>query len=358
MKKTLLNIALLGAIALNITGCVRTIDGNILVPTESNAKINNTTKLYYEDTNNPIIKDNIKNIVDYLNNHKVDTKKLFVSNTKEEVKKVSDFSALFYNNKPGEILDLKFSMDDSSNAIVVEKKYTSRNEAYLEYLKIVNFIREEVIAHPELKDQFGTSASFYYVNEAALNNGQLKFTTKREMARAALSDKLVKIYSNSGYQVVSDAKDADRIVYFQLTRDYYKEEIQQLKKEGKGIDFGVIESGISNQVNVMQTSMNVASNQNSSASSIGIGLGAGLIVGILTSDRNPNFIFPTFKMIDVKDNKAYLINTNALSLIAQFNPGYSDKSEEYDFRYDELNSLYGTLIKANEGKKYILTPLN
>jgi hypothetical protein len=263
--------------------------------------------LYYEDTNNPIVKDNIKNIVNYLNSNKVDSKKLYVSNTKEEVKEVSDFKVLVYN-KPGEILDLKFSMDDSSNSIVVEKKYTSRNEAYLEYFKIVNFLREEVIAHPELKDQFGTSSSFYYLNEAALDNGQLKFTTKREKARVILSNSILKAYSNSGYQFVTDAKDADKIVYFQFTRDYNKAEIEQLKKEGKGINLGVIESGIHYQVNVMQTSMNVASKQNSSASSIGIGLGAGLIVGILTRDRNPNFIFPTFKMIDVKENKFYLLS--------------------------------------------------
>jgi hypothetical protein len=264
--------------------------------------------LYYEDTNNDVIRDNIKNIVNHSNEKEMIPEYNYSSKFSEEVEDFSDFKYAYKLNSEKRALEFKVKIDENPNYILIDKTYSSRNDAYLDFLRFCNFMKYSTLTNPELKDKFGSNPGYYYINKLALNNGQLKFTTKREKARSVLSNSILKAYSNSGYQFVTDAKDADKIVYFQFTRDYNKAEIEQLKKEGKGINLGVIESGIHYQVNVMQTSMNVASKQNSSASSIGIGLGAGLIVGILTRDRNPNFIFPTFKMIDVKENKFYLLS--------------------------------------------------
>ena len=355
MKKTLLNIALFGAIAFNITGCARYIDRSIQVPSESDAKKNNATKLYYEDTNNDVIRDNIKNIVNHSNEKEMIPEYIYSSKSSEEVEELWDFKFDYKLNSEKRALDFKVKIDENPNYILIDKKYSSRNEAYLDFLRFCNFINYSTLNHPELKDKFGSNYGYYYIDKTALNNGQLRFTTKREKARAALSSSILKAYSNSGYQFVTDIKDADKIVYFQFTRDYFKNEIKQLEKEGKGITPEIAQYGMSNQVNVMQSSMSVAGKNNSSASSVGIGLGAGLIVGLLTYDPNPNFIFPTFKMIDVKENKSYLMSGIALSGISIYNSA----SREEAFRSEETNSIYYQLRKINEGDgKNYLTPLN
>lgn len=354
MKTKLMKFAMLCAIAFNLTGCgPKYLDGNIQVPSDSDAAKNNNTKLYYEDTNNAVIKEDIKNIVSFLNKDVIICRNLAVQKSTEEAKSYYDYKFIYIKNTEDKTLNLKFNVDENSNYIIVaNKKYSSRNEAYLEFFQIREYIFEQLDAQSDLKDKFNTSGKMFYIDENALDSGVLKFTTKREKARQILSEKISRAYSNSGYVMVNNPKDADKIVYFQLTRDYYKSEIEKLKNEGKNINLGVIQSGMSNQFNLMQTSMNIASLNNSSASSVGIGLAAGLIGGILSQDRDPNVIFPTFKMIDVKENKSFLINTSAMSKILIEDDHSATISSE------EQNSLYYDIKKANQGSTYLLTPLN
>lgn len=354
MLKNLVKIVALSVIAFAITGCgPKYIDGNIQVPSDSDAVKNNNTKLYYEDTNDVAIKEDIKNFVSFLNRDSISSEFIAVSKSNEEVENHNDFKYEYIKNTENKIFNLKFFVDKESNFIVVDKHYTSRNEAYLDLNQIRAFLFEQTNKNPQIREQINCSGDLVYLDERALNNGQLKFTTKREMSRKFLSEKIKKAYSNSGYKMVNNPKEADKIVYFQLTRDYKKSEIEKLKEQGKGINFGVIQSGMSNQVNLMQNSMNIASHNNSSSSSVGIALGMGLVLGLLSYDKDPNFIVPAIKVVDVKQNKSYLIDTGALTNL------YMSRNGDLSFNSNELNSLFYSLKIVNNGSgTYKLIPLN
>lgn len=350
MKTKLMKFAILCAIAFNLTGCVNTKEG-IIVPGDSYIESNKTTKLYYEDTNNVAIKEDIKNIVAFLNKEDIKAEYLAVSKSTEEAKSYIDFKSEYVKQSYNKVLDIKFSVDEKSNYIIANKKYSSRNEAYLDFRQIWQYFFEQTNKQPELREQFNSSGDMFYIDELALNNGQLKFTTKREMARNILAEKTYKAFAYSGYQIVNDPKDADKIVCFQLTRDYKKSEYKKLQEQGKGINFGVIQSGMPSRVNEIQSSMQTASHfGNSFSSSLGIGLGVGLLVGVLTADNDPNFIIPAFKITNVKENKSYLLTSSStLTQIANFN----GNSNILTFKDEELNGYFITLESHNEGKETV-----
>lgn len=355
MKTKILKLAILCAIAFNLTGCIRHIEGGVQVPTEGQAERNNNTKLYYEDTNNTAIKEDMKNIVSFLNKDVIVPDYIAISKTPEEVNSDLDFKFAYSKNNNGKSLDLKFNADGNSNYIVANKKYSSRNEAYLDFHQLWQYFFEQTNKSPELKDKLNTSGDMFFIDENALNSGILKFTTKREIVRQAISDKILRAYSNSGYIMVNNPNDADKKVYFQLTRDFKSSELEKLKKEGKNINLGVIQNGMSNQVNLMQTSMNIASLNNSSGSSVGIGLAVGVVAGILTNQNDPNLIMPSIKIDNIKENKSYLLNRDTLSRVI-----IKEKDSKFiaSMNSDEENSLFYSIRKTNLGETDILTPLN
>ena len=68
MKKTILKTAAFClVVALNLTGCHQKIEGGVQLPKSSIVEKNAETKLYYEDTNNAAIKEDLKNFVEFLN---------------------------------------------------------------------------------------------------------------------------------------------------------------------------------------------------------------------------------------------------------------------------------------------------
>lgn len=360
MIKNIIKLILVVVAAFAITGCANRVDG-IVVPGDKYIEQNSSTKLYFEDTNNAVIKEDLTNLVNFLNTSKISPDMLIVSKSTSESDNIDDFDSELVKNN-GKTIDLKFSVDINSNYIVVNKKYTSRNEAYLDIKQVWQFIKEQTVLNPDLRDKFGSNGEFYFVEEKALNDGKLMFTTKREIARNIFAEKTYKAFAHSGYKIVNNPKDADKIVYFQFTRDYTRNEIESLNKEGKDINFGVFNSGL-NQTSVAQSSMKFASKTNSSGASVGIGMGVGLAVGLvanmLTSDNNPNIIIPTFKITDVKEGKDYLLTIRAFSYLhTNFYYRAFDINRLY-FNAESTNAYFADLRSHNSGNKYFKgTPLN
>ncbi len=358
MKKTILKTAAFCiAVGLNFTGCIQYIDGNVQIPDSSIVEKNASTKLYYEDTNNAAIKEDLKNLAAHLNNNEIKPNLYPINSTRSDddhdIVTLDDIKVNFENNT-SKILKLNFSLDEKSNYIVANKKYSSKNEIYLDFNVICQYIFEITKNNSDLKDKFGGSWMLY-LDATALNNGTLKFTTKREITRDSISEKTNLAFKNSGYQIVNNPKDADKIIYFQLTRDYQESEIKQLQKDGKNINYGVIGVDLQDQTNKMETGMKLASGSTSSGTAVGVGAGIGLVFAILDAGTDHNIILPTFKITDVKDNKSYLYVPATFSHVHTNKPiGSSRKSyfsnEQQYFAYVRMLNEEKNYYKRNQIK--------
>ena len=261
----------------------------------------------------------------------------------------------FEKNSINKILNIKFSLDKSSNYIIADKKYTTKNEIYLDFMVIVQFLYESTRNNSELKDKIGVSW-FIYLDAAALNDGILKITTKREASRKALAEYTEIAFKQAGYEVVDTPEKADKIIYFQFTRDYQESEIKKLQKEGKNINFGVVHAELANQSNIIETGMNLgAMSSGSSGTGVGIGIGIGLVFALIDAGIDHNIILPTFKITDVHDNKSYLYIPCTFAHLYTNIPFGSDRKAYYSNRKE----YYDDLRRINEGNKsYKKIPLN
>lgn len=360
MKKLIFKTATFLAIVLNFTGCIQYVDGVVQIPDSSIVEKNGATKLYYEDINNTAIREDLSNLSTFLNNNEIKPNKWVTSKTNDEVDESDDLKVIFSNNTTNNVVNTKFKLDENSNYLVSNKKYSSRNEAYLDFFNTWQYLNEQTKNNSDLKDKFGTSAhinlifnSFYkdvlYVDELALNNGILKFTTKRELSRELLQARTEIAFKKSGYQLVSNPNEADKIIYFQLTRDYLESEIKQLKKEGKNLNLGVVNAGMENQTNKIETGMKLASSSSSSSTSAGIGLGTGLIFAAINLLDDKDIIVPTFKITDLKDNKSYLYIPTAFDHLYV---EYSSNNTKQKLYYAPEVYYYAMVRNINEDGKY------
>lgn len=366
MKKLIFKTAIFLAIVLNFTGCIQYVDGVVQIPDNSTIEKNKSTKLYYEDTNKIAIREDLSNLTSFLNSNQIKPSKLVLSENTTEVKKSDDLKVKFVDNS-NQIINTKFELETNSNYIVSSKKYTSRNEAYLDFFNVWQFISEKTKNNTALKDKFGTSANIlisyntfynevFYIDELALNNGVLRFTTKRELSRDRLQERTELAFKKSGYTFVNNPSEADKIIYFQLTRDYQESEIKQLQKEGKNLDLGVINAGVASQTNKMESGMRLASSSNSSGTSVGAGLGIGLVFAILDAGSDHNIVLPTFKITDVKEGKSYLYIPKSFAHL-YVDTTSTSKYKEY-FNGDTENYYYAMLRIMNEdGSNYKKNPI-
>lgn len=366
MKKTFLKALVLIALSLNLTGCIQYVDGVVQIPDNSTVERNKSTKLYYEDTNKIAIREDLTNLTVFLNSNQIKPSKLVISENTTEVKKSDDLKVKFVDNN-NQIINTKFELEKNSNYIVSTKKYTSRNEAYLDFFNVWEYLFEKTKNNTELKDKFGTSSNIFisyntfysevfYIDELALNNGVLRFTTKRELSRDRLQERTELAFRKGGYTFVSNPSEADKIIYFQLTRDYQESEIKQLQKEGKNLNFGVIGAGLDNQSNKMETGMKLASSSNSSGASVGAGLGLGLVFALIDAGSDHNVVLPTFKITDVKENKSYLYVPVSFAHL-YVDTTSTSKYKEY-FKFDTENNYFAMLRIMNEdGSNYKRNPI-
>ncbi len=317
MKKFIYNAIILIAIALSTTGCVQTLDGGVEIPGSSKVEENKSVKLYYKDNNKEAVEKDLKNIADFINNTEIKPRYWY------DAKNVSDAS--FYDrfdyvggaNTENKVLNIKLTLesDEKTIGLVANKKYTSRNEAYQDFYNIKQTLFEKIsdnrknapsiVGDSDFADKIGTTWEIY-PDEYALDKGILKIYTKKELLRQVYSKRTETAFKKAGYTVVENPSDADKIVVFEFSRDYYQSEIKKLQKEGKNLNFGVLNTS-TNQINKMETAMNFSSmSGNSSGTAAGVGIGAGILFSIIDMFNDKNIAIPTFKISYVKDNKSYL----------------------------------------------------
>ena len=117
--------------------------------------------------------------------------------------------------------------------------------------------------------------------------------------------------------MVDGPEKADKEIYFDLSRDYFTKELNDLKKENKGIKFTSLESDSNfntsdnknynngSHIVVGQSAMSAASNSNSDLTSAAIGLGVSAIFSIFgnsSSKKEKSGSFVSLRVID-KINK-------------------------------------------------------
>ncbi len=117
--------------------------------------------------------------------------------------------------------------------------------------------------------------------------------------------------------MVDSPEKADKEIYFDLSRDYFTKELNDLKKENKGIKFTSLESDSNfntsdnknynngSHIVVGQSAMSAASNSNSDLTSAAIGLGVSAIFSIFgnsSSKKEESGSFASLRVID-KINK-------------------------------------------------------
>lgn len=311
MKKVYLKIITICLVAtLNFTGCIQVIEGGVQIPDSSIVEKNVATKLYYEDTNNSAIKEDLKNFVNFLNKQDEMKTKFIPSEVKspDDIRHtiigIDTIDFKFIKNENNKILKLKFSIDNNSNFIIVDKKYSSSDEVCADFLTLVQFISENVKGKTDLLDQIGSS-DIMYLDAKAMREGILKFTSKREVIRMLIADYTKNAFTKAGYTIVNTSSEADISIYFQITRDYYQSELKRLKNEGKTPKFGVVTASLSNQTNTIDMGMRLASPLNSSGASVGIGLAVGFVFAILDAGLDKNLVIPTFKITKEKEGKSY-----------------------------------------------------
>ena len=317
MKKFIYNAIILIAIALSTTGCVQTLDGGVEIPGNSKVEENKSVKLYYKDNNKEAVEKDLKNIADFINNTEIKPRYWYAAKNVSDASFYDRFDYVGGANTENKVLNIKLTLesDEKTIGLVANKKYTSRNEAYQDFHNIRQIIFEKIsdnrknapsiVGDSDFADKIGTTWSIY-PDEYALDKGILKIYTKKELIRQAYSVRTETAFKKAGYTLVENPSDADKVIIFEISRDYYQSEIKKLQKEGKNLNFGVLNTS-TNQVNKMETAMNFSSmSGNSSGSAAGVGIGAGILFSIIDMFNDKNISLPTFKITYPKENKSYL----------------------------------------------------
>lgn len=356
MRKTILRTATFClVVGLSFTGCSQKIEGGVQLPKSSIVKKNAETKLYYEDTNSAVIKEDLKNFAEFLNKQDeiktnfIPSKVEAPDNLKHTIIGMDRIDFKFIKNNDNKSLKLKFLVDNNTNSIVVDKKYVSANEVCSDYLTLVEFLYENIKNKSDLLDKIGAS-NIIYLDAKAMRQGILKFTSKKEVTRMIIADYTKNAFTKAGYTIVNTPSEADISIYFQITRDYNESELKKLKSEGKTPNFGVINAGLSNQIDKMNIGMNLASTSNSSGTSAAVGLGVGLVFAIFDAGSDKNLIIPTIKIVKEKEGKSYfyipLTFTHVYTNVTLGGDGLPYISDT------EKNPYFYYLRKITEGDEY------
>ncbi len=223
-----------------------------------------------------------------------------------------------------------------------EVKIPTTNNSSKEYLKInsatkvyyKDLVRENVIkANERLVEELNKEeiipSKWHSVKnpEKTTSYFDARFTTKENTSKQSAT-KYTYLYNSvqnnirltielGGWQMVDSPEKADKEIYFDLSRDYFTKELNDLKKENKGIKFTSLESDSNfntsdnknynngSHIVVGQSAMSAASNSNSDLTSAAIGLGVSAIFSIFgnsSSKKEESGSFASLRVID-KINK-------------------------------------------------------
>ncbi|WP_418181238.1 hypothetical protein ACNSOL_12075 (plasmid) [Aliarcobacter lanthieri] len=336
MKKIIIQSAFFAGLIMFVSGCAvvnytaealnpkigtTEVDG-VYIPREAVLEQNKNTKVYYKDVNSEIVKDDLKNIVTYLNNNQTFVPKVWceVENPESTIKDMKPKCTK--NTSNNKIEGITFKVDEKSNYIVSDKSYSSSLGAYKDFINIREFIYGTLNDNPSLRDSFGMS-DIVYSNDEALENKQLSFTTSREKARELLEDRIKRQVEVGGWIMVDDPKEADKTITFSFSRGFSGAELEKLKKEDKNIKQDVfisinnkkeftfsvkdIRDFYSDSINTVNTQGNV----HSSGAGVAAG-GAFILMDILASSdkrqrtiSNEEYLFPA--IVISENNKNNLI---------------------------------------------------
>lgn len=342
MKKLIIKAVFL-VVTLNFTACSSKNADGLNVPSNSVVEQNSNTKIYYEDNVDAGVKSNLEKLSNYINITGL-TSNITITNTPNASSYSNYCSEYKYSkNSNNAKIELSTFVDKTKNVIVINKKYSSKDEIYSDMAKISWALFELFNQNNNLSDEFGTT-SYIIPEESLIKDNIVAFTIKKEIVRRAVLDKPIKQLELGGYKIVKNPSDADKIIYFDLTRDYKKSEIERLKKEGKGINYSVANAGTDN-TQIMNSTMNFASQSNNAGTSIASGISAGLAIsfldGIMAQSIDYSIVFPSMKIIDKKSNKSY---------VQLFEMGfiYHDKVEKGLTKIDQLE-LRSFIDRINNG---------
>ena len=317
MKKIFMKIASIAIVAIGLAGCGQ--KQEVKIPTTNNSskeylKINSATKVYYKDlVRENVIKAN-ERLVEELNKEEIIPSKWH--SVKNPEKTTSYFDARFTtkeNTSKQRVSGGKFVLSEKG-LITYDKAYTSAVEFSTDVENIYTFIKEK-LDNKEFRDKYLTSS--IVPDGPSAKKNKFAFVTKYTYLYNSVQNNMRRAIEFGGWQMVNSPEEADKEIYFDLSRDYYIKELNELKKENKGIKFASLESDNNFNTNenknhnngshifVGQSAMNLASSSNSDLTSAAIGLGVSAIFSILSSTpekKEKSGSFVSLRVID-KINK-------------------------------------------------------
>ena len=313
MKNLIIKIATLAAIMFGLGGCGQ--KQEVKIPTTNNSskeylKINSATKVYYKDlVRENVIKAN-ERLVEELNKEEIIPSKWH--SVKNPEKTTSYFDARFTtkeNTSKQRVSGGKFVLSEKG-LITYDKAYTSAVEFSTDVENIYTYIKES-LNKKVFRDTFLTSSIVPDV--PSLKNNKFAFATKYTYLYNSVQNNIRLTIELGGWQMVDGPEKADKEIYFDLSRDYFTKELNDLKKENKGIKFTSLESDSNfntsdnknynngSHIVVGQSAMSAASNSNSDLTSAAIGLGVSAIFSIFgnsSSKKEESGSFASLRVID------------------------------------------------------------
>lgn len=350
MKKTFMKIATLTIMAISLTGCGQKFtEDRLLLNSNSSINTNSKTKVYYKDISKDLVIDANKRLVDDLNNEEIIPS---VWNKIINPEKTNSYLDARYveekNTSKKKVSGGKFVLIDDGMSIMYEKNYNSLIDFFSDCENINTFIKEKLTSI-DSRDLYLTSV--IVPNQTSLKINKLIFSTKYTFLYNLLNKDIKKQIEIGGWQMVDSPEKADKEIYFELSRDYYSKELDELRRSKKGVRFVSLESGSkfsiqgnnnSNHVVVGQSAMNLASASNSNLASAGIGLGVSAIFSLLgPSKKDISGSFVSLRIVDK------IKNTDNVKLYDSFVPYH-----EVDIRYNLLKKINETINLNPDSTKY------
>ena len=337
MKNLIIKIAILTAIVFGLSGCGQKFtEDRLLVNGNSTIKDNSTTKVYYKDINLELLKESLEYLANDLNNSEIIPPYTYTIVNPTDAKKQYKYNKVV-NSEGKKIKDITFKLNPNKNGLVYVKNYQNMIEVYEEVEALSSYFRK-LLESKENRDKYNTSKINFDIFSIDLRGAALK--TEFAYIYHHLAKDIKKQIELGGWQMVDSPEKADKEIYFELSRDYYPKEIDELKKSKKGIRFVSLESGNkfniqgnnnSNHVVVGQSAMNLASGSNGDLTSVAIGLTTAAIFSLFgdsTPEKEYSGAFVSLKIIDkVKKNVSIKLYDSYLD------------NYKVDTRYDLLKKI-------------------
>ncbi|MCT7595633.1 hypothetical protein [Aliarcobacter butzleri] len=337
MKKIFMKIASIAIVAIGLAGCgQKNAVGNISKESlENNSKV----KVYYEDINPKLIKESLENMVQDLNNIEITPPYIYTITNPSDPKKQYKYNKVV-NSEGKKIEGMKFRLSPDKNKLIYDKSYDNMIEVYEEVETLYSYF-VQLLESKEKRDRYRTSKISFDIASLDLKGGTI--VTEFSSIYYPLSSEIKKQIVSGGWQMVDKKENADKEIYFELSRDYYSKELNELKRDKKGIEFSLLKSSsdfnISNNSNngshivVGQSAMSAASNSNSDLTSAVIGVGVSAIFSMFGNSKKEVEKPVSFVAIKTVDKKASLSDVKIFDSVFQS----SHNGEAFEKLKEDIN---------------------